>query len=121
MLQPFAACYLARLFFLWIVAGTWHSLPVYFLPWYTLTTPDRHGLAQDLSGVGTAVFIALTFAVAFKLCLRTHSWNWITHLVYWLSLALLFPFVYVVSILWPSTSISGVADMAGTGAWLFTK
>uniref|UniRef100_A0A383WKY7 Phospholipid-transporting ATPase n=1 Tax=Tetradesmus obliquus TaxID=3088 RepID=A0A383WKY7_TETOB len=109
------------LFFLWIVAGTWHSLPVYFLPWYTLTTPDRNGLAQDLSGVGTAVFIALTFAVAFKLCLRTHSWNWITHLVYWLSLALLFPFVYVVSILWPSTSISGVADMAGTGAWLFTN
>jgi len=49
------------------------------------------------------VFIALVFAVALKLCLRTHCWSWITHLVYWLSLAILFPFVYVISILWPQT------------------
>eukprot|EP00882_Tetradesmus_deserticola_P011158 GHRQ01011804.1.p2 GENE.GHRQ01011804.1~~GHRQ01011804.1.p2 ORF type:complete len:134 (-),score=37.94 GHRQ01011804.1:1743-2144(-) len=114
-------CRPSRLFFVWTVAGTWHSLPVFFLPWYTLATPDRHGLAQDLSGVGTAVFIALTFAVAIKLFLRTHSWNWVTYLVYCLSLALLFPFVYVVSILWPDTAISGVADMAGTGPWLFSR
>lgn len=104
-----------------MVAGTWHSLPVYFLPWYTLTTPGPDGLAQDLSGIGTAVFISLTFAVTLKLCLRTHAWSWITHLVYWLSLALLFPFVYVVSVLWPSTSISGVSDMSGTGPWLFSR
>eukprot|EP00775_Hariotina_reticulata_P007204 gene7204-7418_t len=103
------------------IVGTWHSLPVYFLPWYTLTTPDRNALAQDLAGTGTAVFIALVFAVALKLCLRTHCWSWITHLVYWLSLAVLFPFVYVISILWPSTSISGVADMSGVGYSLFSS
>eukprot|EP00879_Flechtneria_rotunda_P026149 GHRR01027857.1.p1 GENE.GHRR01027857.1~~GHRR01027857.1.p1 ORF type:complete len:108 (-),score=18.24 GHRR01027857.1:21-344(-) len=104
-----------------MVAGTWHSLPVYFLPWYTLTTPDRNGLAQDLSGTGTAVFIALTFAVTLKLCVRTHAWSWITHLVYWLSVALLLPFVYVISILWPRTDISGVADMTGVGSSLFSR
>lgn len=116
-----AAAATTRRFALWILAGTWHSLPVYFLPWYTLVTPDRNGRGQDLSGTGTAVFIALTFAVALKLCTRTHAWSWITHLVYWLSLAVLFPFVYVVSILWPQTAVSGVSDMSGTGAWLFSK
>jgi hypothetical protein len=103
------------------VIGTWHSLPSYFLPWYSMVTPDRAGLHGDLSAVGTAVFICLVLTVTLKLSLRTHCWSWITHLVYWLSLALLFPFVYVLSILWDSTDISGVADMSGVGVWLFTK
>jgi len=111
-----------RQFFLYVfVVGTWHSLPVYFMPWYALITPDRNGLHGDLAALGTAVFISLTFTVTLKLSLRTLCWSWITHLVYWLSLALLFPFVYVISILWASTDISGVADMSGVGAWMFSK
>lgn len=111
-----------RQFFMYVfVVGTWHSLPVYFMPWYALITPDRNGLHGDLAALGTAVFISLTFTVTLKLSLRTHCWSWITHLVYWLSLALLFPFVYVISILWASTDISGVADMSGVGAWMFSK
>jgi hypothetical protein len=118
-LLPGVAC---RDFFLYVyVVGTWHSLPVYFLPWYSLITPDRNGLHGDLSAIGTAVFIGLVICVTLKLSLRTHCWSWITHVVYWLSVALLFPFVYVISILWASTDISGVADMSGVGYWLFRK
>ncbi|KAF8063036.1 ATP8B4 [Scenedesmus sp. PABB004] len=108
-------------FAVYMLAGTWHSLPVFFLPWYALATPDRHGLSSDLACAGTAVFVALTATVAFKLCLRTHAWTWITHLVYWLSLAVLFPFIWVISILWPATPISGVSDMSGVGQWLFSN
>lgn len=113
---------LCRRFALYVFgAGTWHSLPTYFLPWYTLALPDAFGRSQDLAGAGTAVFVSLVFAVTLKLCMRTHAWTWITHLVIWLSLALLFPFLYILGILWPATSISGVSDMSGVAQSLFTK
>lgn len=115
-------CVTCRDFFVYVfVAGTWHSLPVYFLPWYALITPDRSGLHGDLASLGTAVFIALTLTVTLKLSLRTHCWSWITHVVYWVSIGLLLPFVYVISILWASTNISGVADMSGVGSWLYSR
>jgi hypothetical protein len=63
--------------------------------------------------------MALVVVVTLQLCLSTRFWNWITHLCYWLSLALMFPFIYVLGILWPGTGITGVADMTGTGVALF--
>jgi len=103
----------------YMLLGAWHSLPVYFLSWYTLTSPGMKGLTQDLTAVGTAVWMSLIVVVTLRLCVSTRHWNWITHLCYWLSLGLMFPFIYVLGILWPGTGISGVADMTGTGLALF--
>ncbi len=35
--------------FLW---GSWHSLPAYFVPWYTLSYPRMFGNSGDLNTVG---------------------------------------------------------------------
>jgi hypothetical protein len=65
--------------------------------------------------------MALILLVTLKLCLRTRAWSWITFLVYGLSLALLPPFVAILSVLWPQRGVEGVADMAGVADSLFTK
>jgi hypothetical protein len=101
--------------------GVWHSLVVYFVPMYTLATPPANGLAPDLAGVGSAIFIACCLVVSLKLSMRTHCWTWIHVLVYGLSVALLFPFTYLLGIAWTSWGISAVADMAGVGTDLFLR
>lgn len=88
---------------------------------YLLSKADVYGMPNDLAGVGTAMFVALVFTVTLKLCMRTHTWTWITHLVYWISLALLFPFIYMLSNLWPNTSGKGLANMTGVAEKLFSR
>jgi hypothetical protein len=113
--------------------GTWHAFPAYFAAWYTLgtTSPEQSGDAYGLVATGTAVFVALITVVALRLAVLTHHWSWVTHLIYWLSLGLVFPFIAAISYLWTSAPpgggpgggvhVSGVADMTGVAAQLYTS
>jgi hypothetical protein len=105
--------------------GTWHAFPAYFAAWYTLgVAPSASGDEFGLVATGTAVFVALITVVALRLAVVTHRWSWVTHLIYWLSWALLLPFIAALSYLWTSApgggpSVSGVADMTGVAGQLF--
>lgn len=101
--------------------GVWHSLPVFFLCWYTLSYPDQSALAQSLQGVGSAVWVSLILVVTLKLAIRTRHWNWISHVCYWLSLMLLLPFIYVVSIVFPRGKVEAVADMTAVAQGLYSN
>jgi hypothetical protein len=104
--------------------GTWHAFPAYFAAWYTLgVAPSSTGDAFGLVATGTAVFVSLITIVALRLAVVTHRWSWVTHVIYWLSWALLLPFIAALSYLWTSApggpSVSGVADMTGVAGQLF--
>lgn len=111
-----------RDFFVFMVYGTWHSLANFFVPVYALSSEwgtTREGASSDLAGAGTAVFVSLILTVTLKLSIRTRSWNWITYLVYGVSIAALLPFIYVLGFLWPSAGIADLADMTGVAMQLF--
>jgi hypothetical protein len=117
--------------------GTWHAFPAYFAAWYTLGSSggggcSAQGDAYGLVATGTAVFVALVAIVGLRLAVLTHHWSWITHLVYWLSIGLVFPFLAAISHLWTSAPpgagpsaggvhIPGVADMTGVAGQLFSS
>ncbi len=44
----------------------------------------------------------MVIVVSLKLATRTRHWNWIYHLILWVSVLLVWPFVYVLSVLFPS-------------------
>lgn len=109
-----------RRFAVYMAYGVWHSLAMFFICFYALAawpSVNRNGAPSDLATAGTAVFVALIIIVTLKLSIRTRHWNWVTWLVYGLSLALMLPFIYVLGFLWPRAGIEGVADM--TGACVF--
>jgi phospholipid-translocating ATPase/phospholipid-transporting ATPase len=40
--------------FKWLLFGSWHALVCYFLPMYTMTTPDRNAIPDDWYVLGAS-------------------------------------------------------------------
>ncbi|KAG2485813.1 hypothetical protein HYH03_015523 [Edaphochlamys debaryana] len=97
----------------WIVLASFHSLCIYFLPMYSMTTVDSEGLYYSLVDVGTTIYTGMIITVNLKLATRTRYWTWINHLCIWASIIIWWPFVIGYSAIFEVYPMSGVADMAG--------
>lgn len=97
----------------WLVLGSFHSLCIYFLPVYSMTTPGKDGLFEDWVMVGCTVYTGIIVTVNLKIALRTRYWTWINHLLIWLSIAIWWPFVIGYSAVFQVQPIFGAADMCG--------
>ena len=51
--------------------GCWHALVCYFVPMYTMVSPDQHGVPDDYVEIGTTVYFATIIVINLKLCMRT--------------------------------------------------
>ncbi len=58
-----------------LLAGTWHSLVIFFLAFYILATPDYEGVPADIWSIGTAVFTALILVCNYKVRAAQPPWK----------------------------------------------
>ncbi|GFR50254.1 hypothetical protein Agub_g12440 [Astrephomene gubernaculifera] len=97
----------------WLVLASFHSLCIFFLPVYSMTTPGKDGLFEDWAMVGATVYTGIVVTVNLKLALRTRYWTWVNHVCIWLSIAIWWPYVIGYSAVFQVKAMSSVADMAG--------
>ncbi|KAG2451812.1 hypothetical protein HYH02_003588 [Chlamydomonas schloesseri] len=110
----------------WIVLASFHSLCIFFLPMYSMSTPNKSGNYEDLVMIGTTVYTGMIITVNLKLATRTRYWTWVNHLCIWASIIIWWPFVIGYSGVFQVVPIAGVADMcsvamvimAGPRFWL---
>jgi phospholipid-transporting ATPase len=65
----------------WLASGVWHSLVVFFVPYYTMSNGNithSDGKANDIWLVGTVVFLLVCLVVNFQVVLETCYLNWLT-------------------------------------------
>ncbi|GFH14238.1 phospholipid-transporting ATPase, partial [Haematococcus lacustris] len=96
----------------WLGLATWHSLVVFFLPVYSMSSPDEQGLGDDWVAVGCGCYVALVLVLNLRLAMRSRYWTWINHLLIWLSISLFFPFLWLYGLVWPVAAVDGTADMS---------
>ncbi|KXZ52548.1 hypothetical protein GPECTOR_9g592 [Gonium pectorale] len=99
--------------FWWLVLASFHSLCIFFLPVYSMTTPGKDGLYEDWAMVGATVYTGIIMTVNLKIALRTRYWTWINHVCIWASVIIWWPYVIGYSAVFSVKAISGVADMSG--------
>ncbi|PNW71492.1 hypothetical protein CHLRE_16g656500v5 [Chlamydomonas reinhardtii] len=110
----------------WIVLASFHSLCIFFLPMYSMSTPNKSGNYEDLVMIGTTVYTGMIVTVNLKIATRTRYWTWVNHLLIWASIAIWWPYVIGYSAVFQVQPIAGTADMcsvamdimAGPRFWL---
>jgi len=63
-----------RLAAMWILSGVWHSIIIFFVPYYTMTngnTSHPDGKANDIWQLGTVVYFLVTVVVNLRALLET--------------------------------------------------
>ncbi|KAJ9515335.1 hypothetical protein QJQ45_006610 [Haematococcus lacustris] len=83
----------------WLGLATWHSLVVFFLPVYSMSSPDEQGLGDDWVAVGCGCYVALVLVLNLRLAMRS-------------SISLFFPFLWLYGLVWPVAAVDGTADMS---------
>jgi len=76
---------------LWILAGVWHSLCAFWIPYYTMSNgniTNSDGKANDIWLVGTVVYLIVVIIVNAIVVIETCSLTWMT----WVSVSLSFFF-----------------------------
>jgi phospholipid-transporting ATPase len=103
-----------KVFWRWIALAVFHSLILYGLPAATFHfgLVWDNGKNGDYLVLGNIVYSCVEVTVCLKAALILDSWNWLTHLSIWGSIAFWFLFLIVYSFFWV-IGLPLAANMAG--------
>ena len=103
-----------KVFWQWICLSVFHSVVLYWMPllMYTDGIVWSTGMNGDYLVLGNTVYSCVILTVSAKAALVLDSWNWLTHLSIWGSIAFWFTFLVVYSYFWV-IGIPMAANMAG--------
>jgi phospholipid-transporting ATPase len=78
-----------KVLFAYLAEGVYQSLVIFFFSFYMFgdTVTDRAGRDNDQWTASSAMFTYMVVVTNLKMALQCVTWNWVTHLFFWLSIA----------------------------------
>eukprot|EP00916_Digyalum_oweni_P004028 GHVL01007180.1.p1 GENE.GHVL01007180.1~~GHVL01007180.1.p1 ORF type:complete len:276 (-),score=18.35 GHVL01007180.1:775-1602(-) len=83
----------------WILNGIWHSIVVFGIPFFAFpgTVSGSNGMPMDIWTFGSVLYLIVILVVNLKVLFETYYMTWISHLVFFLSIAAWYIVIMVLS------------------------